>query len=136
MGNNLDPNIKPEKTCKSHKGNVEKPCIGQGRAGVRRRRSAPINQTIISPSETVTEKKIETGKTNLVNCKDPMHSVNNMDEGMKHTNPLLPDVPFHPGPTYRPPPKNFRSHMPRSQESSQSSPSPENISSEINLDFG
>ena len=40
--------------------------------------------------------------------------------------------PFHPGPTYRPPPKPMRSSVPRSQECS---PSSENISSDINLDF-
>ena len=57
-----------------------------------------------------------------------MHSVNNVDEGMTHTRPLIPDVPFHPGPTYRPPPKPIRSNVPRSHESSQSA---ENI----NLDF-
>ena len=54
---------------------------------------------------------------------------------MTHTRPLIPDVPFHPGPTYRPPPKPIKSIVPRSQESSQSSPSSENISSDINLDF-
>ena len=53
-----------------------------------------------------------------------------MDEGMTHTRPLVPDVPFHPGPTYRSPPKPTRSAMPRSQESSQSAES-----SDINLDF-
>ena len=64
-----------------------------------------------------------------------MHSVNYVDEGMTHTRPLIPDVPFHPGPTYGPPPKCISSNMPRSQESSQSSPISENISSDINLDF-
>ena len=64
-----------------------------------------------------------------------MNSVNNVDEGMTHTGPLIPDVPFHPDPTYRPPPKPIRSNMPRSQESSQSSPSTENINPYINLDF-
>ena len=54
---------------------------------------------------------------------------------MTHTRPLIPDVPFHPGPTYRPHPKPIRSNVPRGQESSQSSPSSENISSDINLDF-
>ena len=63
---------------------------------------------------------------------DPMHSVNNVDEGMTHTKPLIPDVPFHPDPTYRPPPKPIRSNMPRSQGSSTNS---ENISSDINVDF-
>ena len=66
-----------------------------------------------------------------------MHSINNVDEGMTHTRPLIPDVPFHPGPTYRPPPKPIRSNMPRSQESSQSSDSSvsTNTNTDINLDF-
>ena len=64
-----------------------------------------------------------------------MHSINNVDEGMTHTRPLTPDVPIYPGPTYRPPPKPIRSDIPRGQESSQSLPSSENISSDINLDF-
>ena len=59
-----------------------------------------------------------------------------MDEGMTHTRPLFPDVPFHSGPTYSPPPKPIRSNMQRSQKSSQSSPSTENINSDIDLDFG
>ena len=53
---------------------------------------------------------------------------------MTHTKLLIP-VPFHPGLTYRPPPKPIRSNMPRSQESSQSSSSLENINPDINLDF-
>ena len=140
VGKNLDPNIKPEKQhANPIKGSVEKPCIGQDRAGLRRRGPDPINQTIIPPSELSQkipgETKIETRKTNHVNSTDPMHSINCVDEGIIHTRPLIPDVPFHPGPTYRPPPKPIRSNMPSSQESSQSSPSSENISSDINLDF-
>ena len=46
--------------------------------------------------------KIETVKTNLEHSKDPTHIVNNADEGMTHTRPLIQDVPFHPGPPYRP----------------------------------
>ena len=53
---------------------------------------------------------------------------------MTHTRPLIPEVPFHPGQTYRPPPKPIRYNMPRGQECSQSSPSPENISPGFNLD--
>ena len=64
-----------------------------------------------------------------------MHSINNVDEGVTHNRPLIPDVPFHPDPTYRSPPKPIRSNVPRSQESSQSSPSTENIKPDINLDF-
>ena len=26
-----------------------------------------------------------------------MHTINNVDAGMTHTRPLIPDVPFHPG---------------------------------------
>ena len=56
---------------------------------------------------------------------------------MTHTRPLIPDVPFHPGPTYRPPSKPIRSNMPRCQESSQSANSSENIdiNTDIYLDF-
>ena len=67
-----------------------KPCIGQGRAGLKRKRSDPINQTINQPSE-LSQKipgktTIETGKTNLEHSKDPMHIINNADTGMTHTN--------------------------------------------------
>ena len=108
MRKNLDPNIKPEKQhANPIKGSVVKPCIGQGRAGLKRKRSDPINQTINQPSE-LSQKihgkiKLETGKTNLVHSKDPTHTINDADTGMTHTRPLIPDVPFHPGLTYRPP---------------------------------
>ena len=64
-----------------------------------------------------------------------MHIINNADAGMTNTNPIIPDVPFHPDPTYRPPPKPIRSNVPRSQECSPSSSSIENINPDINLDF-
>ena len=64
-----------------------------------------------------------------------MHTVNNVDEWMTHTTPLIPDVPFHPGPTYRPPTKTIRSNVPRSLENSKGSLSIENINPDINLDF-
>ena len=69
MGKNLDPNIKPEKQhANSIRGSVVKPQIGQDRAGLKRKRSDPINQTINPPSELSQkiprETKIETGKTN------------------------------------------------------------------------
>ena len=64
-----------------------------------------------------------------------MHIINNADTGMTHTKPLIPDVPFHPDPTYRHLPNLIRSNMPRSQESPQSSSSVENINLDINLDF-
>ena len=52
MRKNLDPNMKPEKQhVNPIKGSVVKPHIGQGRAGLKRKRSDPINQTINQPSE-------------------------------------------------------------------------------------
>ena len=140
MRKNLDPNMKlEEQHANPIKGSVVKPCISQGRAGLKRKRSDPINQTINQPSELSWKipgkTKIETGKTNLVHSKDPTYIVNNVDKGMTHTKPLSPDVPFHPEPTYRPPPKPIRSNVPRSNESSQSSSSVENINPDINLDF-
>ena len=104
-----------------------------------RKKSDPINQIINPPSELSQKIPgktiIETGKTNLVHSKDPTHTINNVDAGMTHTRPLIPDVPFHPGPSYRPPPKPIRSNIPRSQEGPQGSPSVENINPDINLDF-
>ena len=137
---NLDPHIKPEKQhATSIKGSVVKLCIGQGRAGSKRKRSDPINQTINPPSELshkIPDKTtIETGKTNLEHSKDSMHIINNADTGMNHTKCLIPDVPFHPDLIYRPHSKPISSNVPRSQESSQSSPSVENINPDINLDF-
>ena len=57
-----------------------------------------------------------------------MNIINNADVGMTYTKPLISEAPFHPGLTYRPPPKPIRSNMPRSQESSQSV---ENINPDI-----
>ena len=140
MRKNLDLNIKLEKQhANPIKVTVIKPCIGQGRAGLKKKRSDPINQTINPPSELSRkipgETKVETGKTNQIHSKDPTHTMNNVDEGMTHTRPLIPYVPFHPGPTYRPPHKPIRSYMPRSQKRSESSMSVENINPDINLDF-
>ena len=137
---NLDLNKKQERQrANSIKGSVVKPCIGQGRAGSKRKRSDPINQTINQPSKLSQripgKTEIETGKTNQAHSKDPMDIINNVDVGMTHTKPLIPDVPFHPGPTYRPSPKPIRSNVPRSQESLQSPSSIENINPDIYLDF-
>ena len=50
MGKNLYPNIKPEKQhANPIKSIIEKPCIGQGRAGLKRKKPDPIIQTIITP---------------------------------------------------------------------------------------
>ena len=50
MGNNMDPNIKPEKQyANPTQGSVEMPQTGQGRAGLRRKKPDPINQAINQP---------------------------------------------------------------------------------------
>ena len=140
MRKNLDPIMKPERQhANSVKGSLVKPCIGKGRAGFKRKRSDPINQTVNPPlglSQKIPGKtEIETGKSNQAHSKDPMHIINNGNAGMSHTRPLIPDVPFHPGPTYRCPTKPIRSNVSWSQESSQSSSSVKYINPDINLDF-
>ena len=51
---------------------------------------------------------------------------------MTKNNPLIPDVPFHPGPVYRPPPIRHNISI---QQASQSSSNIEDINPNINLDF-
>ena len=60
--------------------------------------------------------------------------MNNMSAKMTNNNPLIPDVPFHPGPVYRPPPKPIR-HDISNQEGSQNLSSVEDIIPDISLDF-
>ena len=85
MRKNLDPNLKPEKQhAISNQGGMERPCTGQGRAGLRRKRPDAINQPINQPSN-LSQKipgrmKIETGKRNQVHTRDLTHSINNMIE--------------------------------------------------------
>ena len=61
-----------------------------------------------------------------------MHSTNNVSGRMTNNNPLIPDVPFHPGLVYRPPPKPIKQNVSYPQ-SSQSSTNIENINP--NFDF-
>ena len=74
--------------------------------------------------------EIETGKTTPIHSGDLTHSVNNMKGKITNNNPLIPDVPFHPGPLYRPPPKPIRHDT-----SIQGSPGIEHINPNINFDF-
>ena len=64
----MNPNLRPEKTAEFPKqGNLERPHIGQGRAGSKRKKPDPINQAINKPSNLSQEipgrTKIETKKT-------------------------------------------------------------------------
>ena len=100
VGKNLDPSLKPEKQHAIPKqANMERPCIGQGRAGSRRKRPNSINQSINQPSN-LSQKipgrtEIETRKTNHMHSKDLMHSINNVSGKMTNNNPFILDVPFH-----------------------------------------
>ena len=115
----------------------KRPCIGQGRAGMRRKRLDSISQPINQPS-SLSQKipgrtEVETGKTNPAHSRGLMHSINNVRK-MTNNNPLIPDVPLHPGPVYRPPPKPIK-HNVSKQQGSQSSSSIEDINPNINFDF-
>ena len=117
---------------------MERPHIGQGRAGSRRKGPDPFNQPINQLSN-LSQKipgrtEIETGKPNNMSTKDLMHSINNMSGKMTNNNPLIPDVPFQPGPVYRPPPKPIKQDVAYPQ-SSQSSTSIKDINPNINFDF-
>ena len=70
-----------------------------------------------------------------MHSKGPMHSINNVDEGMTHTRPLIPDVPFHPGPTYRPLPNLLDQMFQEVRKVHKVHVVKINISSDINLDF-
>ena len=103
---------------------MERLCIGQGRAGSRRKRRDPINQSINKISN-LSQKipgrtGIETRKTKNVHSKDLTHSINNTNGKMTNRDPLIPGVPFHPGPVYKPPLELIKQNVsyPHSSQSS------------------
>ena len=109
---NLDPNQRQKNSIHCPKQeSLERPCIGQGRAGSKRKRPDPTNQAINQPSNLSQEipgrTKIGTRKTNHVHSTHPTHSINNANGRMVNNNPFMPDAPFHPGPILRPPMKPF-----------------------------
>ena len=98
----LDPNLRPEKQhIISKQGKLARLQVGQGRAGLRRRKPDPINQIANQPLD-VTQgiprgTKIETGKTNSA------HGINGAcDRIINNNNPFVPDVPLHPDPLLKP----------------------------------
>ena len=81
MRKNLDSNLKPEKQHNlSKQGNLERPHIGLGRAGSKRKRPDPTNHAINQASNLSQEipgrAKIETRKTNHVHSTDLTCSIN------------------------------------------------------------
>ena len=70
VGKNIDPNLKPEKQhAITKEGNMKRLHIGQGRAGSRRKRPVPINQSINQPSNL--SQKIS-GRTEIETEKQTM----------------------------------------------------------------
>ena len=137
MGKNLDPNLKLEKQhAIPRHGSMERLHMGQERAGSRRKRPDPINQSI-NKASNLSQKipgrtEIKTRKTNLMHIKDLMHSINNMSGKMTNQNPLISDALFHLGPVYKPPPELIKQNVSYPQ-SSQSSTDMDNINQ--NFDF-
>ena len=122
MRKNLDPNLKPERQHTLPKqGSMERPHVGQGRAGSKRKRPDPINYAI-NQASNLSQKihgrtEIETRKTNHMHTKDLTHSINNANGKMANSNPLIPNGTFHPGPIYRPLPKPIKQNMTHAQSS-------------------
>ena len=134
VSKNLDPNIQPEKqNIRSLKGNEisqEKSRIGQGKAGMKRRKPPPINQTNAAETSRKTPEvcKIEKKVITHPDFTAPVQSVISISVEAINRRPMIKDIPFYPDPTYRPPSKPIR--IPTSL-------GPANIdnSQEINTDF-
>ena len=116
VSKSLDPNIQPEKQnikpLKDNKISQERPQIGQGRVGMRRRRPPPINQTITQTSELSKKipeaSKVELRITNQIHSTAPVQSITNSNDEVTHRRPRIKDTAFSPDPKYRPPPKPTR----------------------------
>ena len=116
----LDPNLRPEKQCAMpQKGITEKPHLGQGRAGLRRKPEPDhINQSSDVTRRISERSKIVTGKTN-----SPQHTYSMHDRGINNGKSFPPDVLLHPDPLHKPLPKQ------------QNAVSPINQNTGINLDI-
>ena len=80
------------------KGVTERPCIGQGRAGLRRKPEADcINQPSDVTGRILERSKIATGKIN-----SPQHTSAVHDRGINSDKSFLPDVPLLPYPLHKP----------------------------------
>ena len=111
----LDLNLRPEKQhAMPKKGITEKPHIGQGRAGLRRK---PQPDCINQPSDVTRRisegSKIVTGKTN-----SPQHTNGVYDRGIYNDKSFPPDVLLHPYPLHKPLPKQQNAVSPINQNTS------------------
>ena len=116
----LDHNMRPEKQhALPRKGVTERPCIGQGRAGLRRKPEADcITQSSDVTGRILERSKIATGKTNI-----PQHISATHDRGINNDKSFPPDVPLLKHPLHEP------------LQKKQNVTSPQDWKTEINLDI-
>ena len=95
----LNPNLRPEKQhAMPQKGMTERPCIGQRRAGLKRKHEPDhINQPSDVTRRISERSKIVTGKTNI-----PQHTNAACDRGINNDKSFSPDVLLHPDPLHNP----------------------------------
>ena len=111
MSKNLDPNILPEKQyiepLIGNEISQEKPQIGQGRTGMRRRRPLPLIKLLLrhqNCQRKFLKYQIKMRITNQADFTTPVQPITNSNVEATHRRPLIKDIPFYPDPTYRPPP--------------------------------
>ena len=116
----LDPNVRPEKQHALPKKEVtERPCIGQGRAGLRRKPEADcITQSSDVTGRILERSKIATEKTNI-----HQHSSAACDRGINNDKSFPPDVPLLPHSVHEPLQKKHNIT------------SPQDMKNKINLDI-
>ena len=96
VGKEVNPNLRPEKQHTiTKKGITERPCIGQGRAGLRRRYADHINQPSDVKRRISERSKIARGKTNNPEHTNAMH-----DRGINNDKSFSPDVLLQPDPLH------------------------------------
>ena len=117
----LDPNVRPEKQHALPKKEVtERPHIGQGRAGLRRKPEADcITQSSDVTGRILERSKIATGKTNI----QQHTSACTCDRGINNDKSFPPDVPLLPHSVHEPLQKKHNIT------------SPQDMKTEINLDI-
>ena len=118
----------------SKKGMTERPCIGQGRAGLGRKHEPDCIDQPSDVTRRISERsKISTGKTNI-----PQHTNTTHDRGVNNDKSFSPDVLLHLNPLCTPLPKhqNVDKLFPTNQDTSinldieENSPFQEDIISE------
>ena len=101
VGKELNPNLRSEKQHAMTKKDItEKLCIGQGRAGLRRKHADCINQPSDVTRRISERSKIATGKTNNLQHTNAVN-----DRGINNDKSFSPDVLLQPDPLCTPLPK-------------------------------